>query len=118
MLIVAEGDRWLFTTQNYEYEILETAQVEGLPHRYPQRIRLMSEDSGYILDGIYSEEQLLNVTDVFKEIPAIVRRTLELFISRPIYFRASGSFVGTITRPDGTITELDLDGPYEYTVVR
>ena len=118
MLIVAEGDQWLFTTQNYSYEILESTQVDGLPYEYPRSIRLISEDSGYVLDGVYSEERRLNVTDVFKEIPAIVRRTLTLLISRPIYFRASGNFVGTITRPDGTITDLDLDGPYEYTVVR
>ena len=118
MLIVAEDDEWLFTTQDYTYEILETVKVEGLPYEYPQRIRLMAEDSGYFLDGVYSEERLLNVTDVFNEIPAIVRRTLTLLISRPIYFRAAGGFVGTLTHPDGTITQLDLAGPYEYTVVR
>ncbi len=118
MLVLAHKNRWLFTTRNYAYTVESYAEDDELPYPYPKTIRVVAEDKGYRLEGVYRESRRLNVTDVFAELPQLVRNMLDMILSRPVFFRAIGAFSGTLTYPDGTIRRLELDGPYEYTVVR
>jgi hypothetical protein len=118
MLIFAHDDSWVLTTREYEFEVEEWEYWDDLPHPYPVRIRIAAEADGSRLEGVYRQRRVLNVTDVFSELPLFIREMVDLVLSRPVYFRTEGRFDGTVTAPDGTVRELTMSGPYEYTVVR
>ena len=118
MLVLARGSEWIFTTRDYELTTLETTSVEGIPHQFPTSMRIRGGSGGYTLEGVYTQERFINVTDVFSEIPSFIRKLVEVVIRSPVYIRSIVTFEGTLTTPEGEKIDLLLDGPFEYTVVR
>jgi len=117
-MIVARGGEWVFTTPDYTIEPFDYGSLEGIPYSYPKRVRIESEANDYKLSGVYTSRVFFDYTDVFAEIPPILRAIIKLFFNRPVYFRNLGDFKGTLTKPDGEVVDLNLTGPYEYIVVK
>jgi len=115
-LFVARDGAWLFSSGSYEIDFLEMDRVEGLPYEYPVRFSLVAHGSEYELTGEYSVDRLFNTTDILAELPGLLRRLVLLFVDRPVYYRTTGTFVGTLTHPDGHEESIRLYGPYEYVV--
>ncbi len=117
-LFIAEDDEWLLATPEYSLEPADFVKEDDLPYAYPQTIHVEAHTQGYDLEGSFQSEFLFDFTDILSEVPAVLRAIILLFVDRPVYFRLIGWFEGTLTRPDGSVTELKLYGPYEYIVVK
>ncbi len=117
-LILARGEEWIMATTDYEVDPLKTVEGIDLPYVFPVSLRVSARSKGYVLEGVYTAERLFNVTDVMDEVPRWLRGILLLFMKRPVFFRFTGRFDGTVRDPDGTVHRLELYGPYEYVVAR
>lgn len=116
ILLLARGDRWLFTSRDYSLNLDDFAETsEG---SYPRTYMLQAENDGYLLRGEYRTGKLYDITDMFAEIPPVFRGLVGLFIGRHINFHSLGQFRGTLTYPDGVVEELSLIGLSEYLIVR
>ena len=116
-LILMRGDKWVFTTQDYTLEQLETVVPDYVSYEYPTRLSLFARAQGYLLQGEFREETFFLYTDVFDELPDLIRNIFIAFFKRPVYFRYVAAFEGTITEPNGTVHQVRLKGPYEYVLV-
>ena len=116
-LVVAKGDKWLFTTRDYTFRPIRTSRVEDAPYDYGTAFELVAQKNGYTLNGILEERAFVHFTDIFENLPLWVKNILDVFFKRPVYFRAISDFTGSITDPDGLVTALKMSGPYEYVVV-
>ncbi len=117
-LTAAKGREWVLTTMDYEILPEDFKDHPDLPHQYPVKLNIRSEDDGYIIDGTFYATDLFNITDIIGELPKFIQAFVLLFMDRPVYFRLLGEFYGSVTYPDGTRENLHLYGPYEYIVVR
>lgn len=116
-LVVARGDEWIFTTRDYVFEPIETAELDTISYPYGTKFLLRGEKNGYVLDGVVKERVFFHFTDVFETLPVWVRKLLSVFFKRPVYFRYVAEFSGAVTAPDGSEYPIELSGPYEYVVV-
>jgi hypothetical protein len=116
-LVVARGDKWIFTTQDYTFEPLETGRIDEISYDYGTKLLLHGKKDGYTLDGIVEERVFFHFTDVFETLPGWFKKILSVFFKRPVYFRYVADFSGTVTAPDGRQFDLEMSGPYEYVVV-
>jgi hypothetical protein len=114
MLMVAHGDRWLFTTMSFRFEYLSLATLEDPPYPYPERIAVSARDQGYALDGTYTVEAPYWITDVFQRLPKLLRTIASWFVKRPVIFRNLARFEGTVSGPDGVAIPLRLSGQAEF----
>jgi hypothetical protein len=114
MLMVAHGDRWVFTTMRYAFDLLEMATLDDPPYPYPVRIAVRARDRGWVLDGLYSIAPPYWITDVFQRLPKALRTIAAWFVKRPVIFRNLARFEGTLRTPDGTTIELNLAGQAEF----
>ena len=117
-LILAHGDDFVITTKDYILEGLDWTPAPNTPWEYPAKIRISYTGNGYRLEGYYTSNILFDVTDIFAEIPAIIRNFLLTFMSRPVYIRNLGEFTGYLIMPDGRVETLHLYGPYEYLLAK
>jgi len=118
MLLVCRGDRWIFTTKDYEFLTIDFVQEEGIPYQYPRRLQIRAQAQGYLLDGEFVCTKLWWYTDVFDRLPELFRIVASWFLKRPVLFRFLGYFYGTLTGPDGSVRNLFLVGQSDYTVVQ
>ena len=88
------------------------------PWEYPAKMRISYTGHGYRLEGYYTSNILFDVTDIFAEIPAIIRNFLLTFMARPVYIINLGEFNGYLIQPDGRVETLLLYGPYEYLLAK
>jgi hypothetical protein len=114
MLLVAHGERWLFTTPSFRFEYLSMATLEDPPYPYPERIAVSARDGGFALDGVYTVEAPYWITDIFQRLPKMFRTIASWFVKRPVIFRNLARFEGTVTGPDGVATSLQLSGQAEF----
>jgi hypothetical protein len=61
---------------------------------------------------------MYNGTDVFQDIPPLIRGFVSLFVKRPVLFRMVGEFQGMLKSPDGEETILTMPAHGEYVVVK
>jgi hypothetical protein len=117
IMILARGGDWVFTTK----ELLLTPRDfrDSGRHRmsFPHRFEVEAEGNGYSLQGQFLASQLYHRTDIFEKIPRIFRPIASLFFKRPVIFRMTGCFQGTVTAPDGSPSSLLLFGQCEYSIV-
>jgi len=113
-LILGKGNDYVITTKDYVIEELDWTVAGDTPWKYPRRLKISYNKNGYILEGVYISQKLFDITDIFAEIPAIIRNFLLAFMDRPVYIRNLGEFTGYIMSPDGGVESLHLFGPYEY----
>ena len=118
ILLLAHGNEWILTTQNYTMETTDFVFEPEIPYKYPKRVKIKCNTQGFKLEGEYVSRKLFNFTDVIDEFPKLLREILLIFLDRPVYFRSLGEFSGTVTMPDGTVHNLQLFGPHEYIVVK
>jgi hypothetical protein len=118
MLLVAHGDRWVFTTMRYSFDLLEMTALEDPPYPYPARIVVSARDQGYTLDGAYTVDEPYWITDIFQRLPKLFRTIASWFVKRPVIFRNLARFEGTVTGPDGIATPLRLSGQAEFMYTR
>ena len=114
MLLVARGDRWLFTTMAFRFEYLSTATLDDPPYPYPERVAVSARDQGWALEGTYTVDAPYWITDIFQRLPKMFRTIASWFVKRPVIFRNLARFEGTVTGPDGTATRLQLSGQAEF----
>ena len=114
MLLVAHGDRWLFTTMHYTFTFTEMAELDDPPYPYPSRMAVSARDQGYALEGVFTSDPPYAITDIFQRLPKMFRGIASLFVKRPVIYRNLTRFEGTVTRPDGGVTRLDLSGQAEF----
>jgi len=118
LLLLAYGNKWLLITQDYTIETTDYEYNPNTLYKYPTRIKIKCSTHGYKLEGEYLVQKLFNFTDVLGEFPNFIRKILLLYFNRPVYFRSSGEFLGTLTMPNGTVYNLHLFGPHEYILVK
>ena len=116
-LAYARNDKWSLTSPDYRLEVIEYSATDEYPHPLPRKIEISHNADGHILEGTFTVETLLNVTDVLDELPELIRQIIAAFFRQPVYYRFIGTFEGIYREPDGTVHALSLRGPYEYTVV-
>ena len=117
-LVAIRDGAWLFTTPDYVFEPVEMAMPEFANYEYPAKYRLYADANGYTLDGFVTETNFFHYTDIFSALPTWLRKTLQLFFKRPVFFRYATTFEGTLTDPGGTVHDLLMTGPNEYVVTR
>jgi len=117
MLLVAHGDRWVFTTKDFTFDVVDEAVLDDPPYPYPTRIVVRARDRGCVLEGVFTFETVYWVTDVFQRLPKVFRTIASWFVKRPVITRNLARFEGTVPLPDGSVTILDLSGQAEFVVV-
>lgn len=117
-LILARGGQYVITTKDYQLTGQEWLQAPDTPWEYPRNLKILYNKDGYYLEGTYTSRILFSITDIFKEIPVLIRNFLMLFMSRPVYIRTMGDFTGILITPDGKEYSLHLYGPYEYLLTK
>jgi hypothetical protein len=118
MLMVAHGERWLFTTKDFRFDFTEMGVLDDPPYPYPVRIAVSARDRGYALEGFFASDPPYWITDVFTRLPKALRTVASWFVKRPVIYRNLTRFTGTITAPDGSTTALDLTGQAEFMITR
>jgi hypothetical protein len=118
MLLVAHGDRWVFTTKEFSFDVLEEAMLDDPPYPYPTRVALHARDQGYALEGVYTLPSLYYLTDVFQRLPKLFRVIASWFVQRPVITRQLARFEGTVSFPDGSTARLDLRGQAEFVIMQ
>jgi hypothetical protein len=117
MLLVAHGREWIFTSKEYQITSEDLVYDAGTSLSYPSRVHLSARSRGYSLEGDYICDRLVATTDVFDNLPALLRAAASVFIKRPIIFRMVGHFEGTLGKPDGSVEQLRLAGGGDYFMV-
>ena len=118
MLLVAHGSEWILTSREYRISYEGPMLEAATPFSRPIRIHLSADSRGFSLEGDFVPERLVASSDVFEELPALVRGVASLFLERPVLVRMFGRFVGTLRNPDGTVESLRLAGQGDYFTVR
>jgi hypothetical protein len=118
MLLVAHGDRWVFTTMNYRMVFSEMTALDDPPYPYPARIAVSAHDQGFALEGVFMSDPPYWVTDIFQRLPKMFRTIASWFLKRPVIYRNLTWFEGTVTRPEGGTTRLELSGQAEFMFTR
>jgi hypothetical protein len=114
----SSGCRWVLTTPRFSLDKRDLARVEGVPYPYPTRLALRAEDRGYLLEGEIRITRLYYVTDLFADLPGLVRAIALTFSDRSVIFRFQAEFRGTLYAPTGEVQPLRLSGLGEYLVSR
>lgn len=114
MLLVAHGDRWVFTTMDYTFELAAMTTPDDPPYPYPARVVVRARDQGYGLEGVFAIDPPYWVTDIFRRLPPFLRTIASWFVKRPVIYRNLARFEGTLTGPDGGTTRLELSGQAEF----
>jgi hypothetical protein len=117
MLMVAHGDRWVFTTREFTFDVVDEAVLDDPPYPYPARIVVRAHDQGCVLEGVFTFETVYCITDVFQRLPKVFRTIASWFVKRPVITRNLARFEGTVTLPDGSVSILDLSGQAEFVIV-
>jgi len=117
MLMVAHGDRWVFTTKEFSLDVVEQGMLDDPPYPYPTRLVLRARDQGYALEGAYSLPTMYYLTDIFQRLPKLFRAIASWFVKRPVITRQLARFEGTVSFPDGSTTRLDLTGQAEFVIM-
>lgn len=118
MLMVAHGERWVFTTMRYSLDFVEMATIDDPPYPYPARMAVRARDGGYALEGVFTNEPPYWVTDIFQRLPKVIRTVASWFVKRPVIYRNMTRFEGMLTFPDGSTTALELSGQAEFMETR
>jgi hypothetical protein len=118
MLLVAHGDRWVFTTKEFSFDVVEETVPDDPPYPYPVRIAVQARDQGHVLDGTFTVVRPYFVTDVFQRLPKVFRTIASWFVKRPIIYRNLARFEGTVRFPDGSATRLHLTGQAEFMITQ
>jgi hypothetical protein len=114
MLLVAHGDRWLFTTMHYTFTFTEMAELDDPPYPYPARMAVSARDQGYALEGVFTSDPPYWITDIFQRLPKLFRNIASWFVKRPVIYRNLTRFEGTVVSPGGGATRLELTGQAEF----
>jgi hypothetical protein len=117
-LFIGKNDEWVLATPRYTLELGAFIEEEGLPYAYPRTFTVTAETQGYLLQADFESSVLFDFTDIFSELPKVVKAFLLLFIERPVFFHLLGTLEGTLICPDGEVVNLRLTGAYEYVVVK
>jgi len=118
MLLVAHGDRWLFTTMHYTVTFTEMAELDDPPYPYPARMAVSARTQGYALEGVFTSDPPYWITDIFQRLPKVFRGIASMFVKRPVIYRNLTRFEGTVATPDGGATRLELSGQAEFMFTR
>ncbi len=117
-MILARGGKWVFTTKDFTLMPLGLQKDPSTGATYPTRMAVYAERHGYVLNGVFSNSRLVWLTDVFKELPPVLKAVAQAFLKRPVVYRFAGAFQGTVTDPDGQSHPLALSGQGEYIEIR
>jgi hypothetical protein len=118
LLVLNRGGRWLLTSRSYTLTPQGFKQQPGFSYPYPSRMEIEAESNGYSLKGHFICTEVLRCQDVTESLPSLVGGILSLFGKRPIIFRMSGVFSGTLRLPDGSLEPLILHGLGSYSTFR
>ncbi len=117
IMILARGGDWAFTTKDFSLTACDFRDSGQHRLPFPRRFEVAAEENGYSLQGQFLAVHLYHLTDIFENLPKIFRPIAFLFFKRPVIFRMTGYFQGTVTAPDGSVSSLVLPGQCEYSIV-
>lgn len=116
-LIVARGNSWLFTTKDFTLVPSDWTALREPPYPFPASYRLSAVGRGWRLEGQFVSSRMYNATDVFQEIPPVIRGFVSLFLKRPVLYRMVGELHGRLRSPEGKDLTLSMPAHVEYVVV-
>ncbi len=117
-LLVAHGSEWVFTTQAFDFDVLQTASLPDPPYPYATAVAVAARQGGVTFRGTFVCERLFHVQDIFARLPPLFRMIASWFLKRPVSYRSEARFSGTVTLPDGSEHVLDLSGLGEDCLTR
>lgn len=117
-LLFARGGKWILTSRDGACVPTGFTVERDLPIPHPTAFRLRASGRGAVLEGEFACSPPYLITDIFKDIPPLLRDFVSNFLMRPVIFRFLGVFRGTYTGPDGVSVPLVLEGAAEYQVLR
>lgn len=118
MLLVGRGDRWVFTTKDFQMRADDWHVPPSPPFPYPQRYIVSGCGSGAALRGEFHCERMYHALDVFDSLTPLMRSIVSAFMKRPVYYRMMGRFRGVLTMQDGGEIEVDIPAAGEYVILK
>jgi hypothetical protein len=118
VLIVARGTTWLFTTKDFTVVPSNWKTIHEPPYPFPTSYRLRAGGRGWTLEGQFVSSRVYSTTDVFQEIPSVIRVLVSQFLKRPVLYRMVGDFRGLLTSPEGIAQPFSMPAHVEYVLVK
>lgn len=118
MLLVARDGRWVFTTRDFRMAPGDWSTPLSPPFPYPRRYAVSGAGGGALLEGAFECERMYHALDVFESLTPLMRSIASAFLKRPVYYRMTGRFRGTLTTRDGGEIALDLPAAGEYVILK
>jgi hypothetical protein len=116
LLLLARGQEWVFTTRDFTTEQLDAGGEDPETCPLPRPLRLAARCAGYELEGEFVVTRLYHVSDIFEQLPKLLRGLAAAFFKRPVLYRLQGYFRGTLQGPQGFRENLLLPGQGNYAV--
>ena|GEM_PF-3339881 len=112
-LTVMKKGEILMATRDFSTTRMNFVRDASTGFEYPTKWRLEACDAGVSIDGEWSSSRLMDVLDVFNEIPAPLRPIARRFFTRPVFYRMTGNFEGTFTNSAGESIPVKIKGMYK-----
>jgi hypothetical protein len=117
-LFLAHGERWIMAADSFSFSAEEYVKEQGTPFAYPHRMQVRAARGGYTLEGSFSATRLFYLSDILEKLPPFIRAVVDLFLRRPVTYRMTGYFSGSLLLPDGSRQSLYLAGQGEYSIYK
>ena len=118
VLFVARGGSWLFATPDFTVVPSGWTEMREPPYPFPSACSLHAYGNGWTLDAEVENARMYCATDVFQEIPPVIRGFLSAFLKRPVLYRMVGELHGSLRSPEGNESALSMPAHLEYVVIR
>ncbi len=118
ILYAARGSTWLFTTGDFSFAPSDWTAMSQPPYPYPGVFDVNAAGRGWTLNGQFVSSRMYSVSDVFQELPPLIREIVSVFLKRPVLYRMVGEFRGTLISPQGDRQQLVIPAHAEYVVVK
>jgi hypothetical protein len=93
-LILMKKGSILMATRDFNITRMDFIKDDSTGFEYPQRWKLDAHAPGASLVGGWKKSKLIDVLDVFNELPAPLRPIARSFFTRPVFYRMTGTFDG------------------------
>lgn len=118
-LFVLKDDEIIFATPFYNLEPLDWKKEPSLNIDFPWKYTVKTvEGTSCSLQGISKAQYTWELLDIFGELPDYIRAIALKFLKRPVYWRAFGTFDGTLTCGGETVRFKNIPSFHDANYVR